>query len=103
MQLKLYLPIKEFKFTEEWDIRKRCQWKQLGEYVRISRIHEGTNEINTLLCVSMLVKRAFKGKLDLIDASNEHVANQLMSDSDRFDVPDYSRMICSRKRNHRQS
>jgi hypothetical protein len=62
---------------------------------RISRIYEGTNEINTSLCVSMLVKRAFKGKVDLMTPAM-NVANELMS-IPSFDVPDYSELFAQEK------
>lgn len=62
---------------------------------RISRIYEGTNEINTLLCVSMLVKRAFKGKLDLMTPAMG-IANELMS-IPSFDIPDYSELFAQEK------
>ena len=62
---------------------------------RISRIYEGTNEINSLLCVSMLVRRAFKGRIDLITPAMS-VADELMS-IPSFDIPDYSELFVQEK------
>lgn len=54
---------------------------------RINRIFEGTNEINRMLTVDMLLKRAMKGELDLMGPAMK-VANELMDIPDFGDAPE---------------
>ena len=62
---------------------------------RIARIYEGTNEINRLLAVGMLIKKTMKGQLDLLKPAMA-VGKELMG-IPSFDVPDYSELLSEEK------
>lgn len=62
---------------------------------RIARIYEGTNEINRMLSVGMLVKKAMKGHVDLLGPAMK-VAEELMGIPD-FDTPDYTELFAEEK------
>jgi alkylation response protein AidB-like acyl-CoA dehydrogenase len=54
---------------------------------RINRIFEGTNEINRILTVDMILRRAMKGELDLMGPAMK-VAGELMSIPEMGDAPE---------------
>mgnify|MGYP000675210587 FL=1 len=62
---------------------------------RIARIYEGTNEINRMLSVGMLVKKAMKGHVDLLNPAMA-VQEELMG-IPSFDAPDYSELFSEEK------
>tara|TARA_R100000306_G_scaffold8545_7_gene11898 strand:+ start:1739 stop:3544 length:1806 start_codon:yes stop_codon:yes gene_type:complete len=62
---------------------------------RIARIYEGTNEINRMLAVGMLVKKAMKGHVDLLGPA-QAVGEELMG-IPSFDTPDYSDVLSEEK------
>jgi alkylation response protein AidB-like acyl-CoA dehydrogenase len=62
---------------------------------RISRIYEGTNEINRMLAVGMLVKKGMKGHVDLLGPATA-VGEELMG-IPSFDAPDYSALFAEEK------
>ena len=62
---------------------------------RIARIYEGTNEINRMLSVGMLVKKAMKGHVDLLGPASK-VQEELMG-IPSFETPDFSALFSEEK------
>lgn len=62
---------------------------------RIARIYEGTNEINRMLAVGMLVKKAMKGHVDLLGPAKA-VGDELTG-IPSFDKPDYFELFAEEK------
>jgi len=62
---------------------------------RIARIYEGTNEINRMLSVGMLIKKAMKGHVDLLGPAMK-VGEELIG-IPSFETPDYSELFAEEK------
>jgi alkylation response protein AidB-like acyl-CoA dehydrogenase len=62
---------------------------------RIARIYEGTNEINRMLAVGMLLKKAMKGHVDLLGPATA-VGEELMG-IPSFDTPDFTELFSEEK------
>lgn len=62
---------------------------------RIARIYEGTNEINRMLAVGMLVKKAMKGHVDLLGPAT--AVGQELTGIPSFDTPDFSEHLSEEK------
>lgn len=62
---------------------------------RIARIYEGTNEINRMLAVGMLVKKAMKGHVDLLGPAMK--VGEELTGIPSFDKPDYSELFAEEK------
>ena len=76
-------------FSEETPME--ASWRD----ARITRIYEGTNEINRMLCIGMLIKKAMKGHIDLLNPAME-VQEELMG-IPSFEIPDYSKLLSQEK------
>ncbi len=62
---------------------------------RIARIYEGTNEINRMLSIGMLIKKAMKGHVDLLGPATA-VANELTG-IPSFETQDFTELFSEEK------
>ncbi len=76
-------------FSEETPIESA--WRD----ARIARIYEGTNEINRMLSIGMLIKKAMKGHVDLLGPAKA-VADELIG-IPSFEKPDSSILFAEEK------
>ncbi|RLD27307.1 MAG: acyl-CoA dehydrogenase [Bacteroidetes bacterium] len=76
-------------FSEETPVESA--WRD----ARIARIYEGTNEINRMLCIGMLIKKAMKGHVDVLGPATA-VADELTS-IPSFETPDFSELFSEEK------
>ncbi|GGZ83006.1 acyl-CoA dehydrogenase family protein [Algibacter mikhailovii] len=76
-------------FSEETPIESA--WRD----ARIARIYEGTNEINRMLSIGMLIKKAMKGHVDVLTPAMA-VKDELVG-IPSFEVPDYSELFSEEK------
>ncbi len=76
-------------FSEETPIESA--WRD----ARISRIYEGTNEINRMLSIGMLIKKAMKGHVDVIGPATAVAAE--LTGIPSFEKPDYSILFAEEK------
>ena len=53
---------------------------------RIGRIYEGTNEINRMLSIGMILKKAMKGELDIMSAYQDIIENKSQENIENSDV-----------------
>lgn len=76
-------------FSEETPME--AAWRD----ARIARIYEGTNEINRMICIGMLIKKAMKGHVDLLGPAMK-VKEELMG-IPSFDTPNYTAPLSQEK------
>ena len=76
-------------FSEETPME--AAWRD----ARIARIYEGTNEINRMICIGMLIKKAMKGHVDLLGPAMK-VKEELMG-IPSFETPNYTAPMSQEK------
>ncbi|MBN97280.1 MAG: acyl-CoA dehydrogenase [Flavobacteriaceae bacterium] len=76
-------------FSEETPME--AAWRD----ARIARIYEGTNEINRMICIGMLIKKAMKGHVDLLGPAVK-VKEELMG-IPSFETPNYTAPLSQEK------